>query len=332
MKSATTIQIATCFLCFLYAAHVAPAAHATGSYWSLNEGSGTGVNDLLSGNDGVIVGSAGSFSWTSSSSLQLNGRAYVQVPNNPAILEPTSGLYLEAYIRTTILTGNYNYILAKGYSGCDAPSYGIDIKDGKPRFIMKTASGFVDLPSTTNVIIADNQWHKIVATFDGFTMSLAVDDDPTPDVKAHEGSIPYGLPDNDLYIGAYAGPCGSQELSFEGEIKDVMVASLEVGCEETIPIRLGVASMKGCTPEVPHDTCWEALLDVVDYGAGNIFYILPESHTRVASKSGSAVPRLLGTPKCKLLGPGIEVFSHSDFTSRTVTCNWKGTSNNGMTG
>jgi hypothetical protein len=103
-------------------------------------------------------------------------------------------------------------------------------------------------------------------------------------------------------------------------------------CAESIPIQLGVASMKGCiTGSGRYSTCWEALLDAVDYGAGNIFYILPESH---GTAMAPTYPGLRLTGGSCLLGgrTGVHVFTPAQFTSGAVICTWKGTSSNSLAG
>jgi Concanavalin A-like lectin/glucanases superfamily len=172
-----------------------------------------GVTDVWNAQNGGFVGSG--FSWTSNL-LSLAGGTYITVPNN-SILQPAT-LYLQATIRNPT---SFGYILAKGTDGCNAPSYGIDLAGGFPRFILSTTevSPFEALPNTA-VDVFNGQFHTIIAKFESGTMTLTVDNITV--TQSISGSIQYGLPtSNDLYIGAYPGSC---LIPYSGEIKDVIVA------------------------------------------------------------------------------------------------------------
>lgn len=206
-------------------ATASPASAANGlvASWPFDEGSGTVVHDTSgSGNKGAISGDAKWVSGFSGPALTFDGNTgRVRVPNS-ASLDPTTAVSVSAWIRTTEPQGDYNYILAKGASGCLAASYGLYTgPNGGLMFYIARNQGLSYTRSPDGgASVWNGAWHFVVGTYDGSSVRLYVDGSQVGNGNLYNGPIVYDFPDNDLFIGHYD-KC--QALDFHGAVDSVQI-------------------------------------------------------------------------------------------------------------
>lgn len=202
----------------LAAASPASAASGLVASWPFDEGSGILVRDTSGhGNDGVISGDAQWVSGFSGSALSFDGdTGRVRVPDS-ASLDPTTAVSVIAWIRATEPQGDYNYILAKGASGCLAASYGLYTgPNGGVMFYIARNRGlsYTRSPDGGDALW-NGTWHFVVGTYDGGSVRLYVDGAQVGNGTSYTGPIDYDFPERDLFIGHYDKCPG---LDFHGQV------------------------------------------------------------------------------------------------------------------
>lgn len=212
------------------AADAAPPRDLAG-LWRLNEGSGQVAGDSSrSGNPGTLGSTTGvdgeDPTWLplpgprglAPAALGFDGGDYVRVANAPS-LEP-DGVTVVARVRSTG-PGSFRYVLAKGALSCLTASYGLYTgQSGGLSFYVSDGQDYT-LSADAGPRVWDGQWHTVVGGFDGHSVRLFVDGTQVGTGVPTTAPIGYGLPDSaDLFIGDYAGPCGSP-LGFVGDVDAV---------------------------------------------------------------------------------------------------------------
>ena len=126
---------------------------------------------------------------------------------------------VSAWVRATEPQGDFNYILAKGASGCLAASYGLYTgPNGGMMFYVARNQGlsYTRSPDAGHGVW-NGDWHFVVGTYDGGSVRLYVDGSQVGNGTAHTGPIDYDFPDNDLFIGHYNN-CPALGLSRRGRL------------------------------------------------------------------------------------------------------------------
>ncbi|MHC4499936.1 MAG: LamG-like jellyroll fold domain-containing protein, partial [Planctomycetota bacterium] len=184
------------------------------SWWQFEEGGGTTAYDSFGGNDGTIYGA----NWTSGmirgSALDFDGVSdYVDCGNDDSLkIDVSNGISLAAWIcprslglRRIISSprsfGWSRYVLGGWHNG-------------------KIAAEFViyDVHETQDVVITQDTWKHIVATYDGSVIQIFVngEEQNVEDVGSGTG---FGWAGSTVWIG---GRQGSSQ-SFNGKIDDVQI-------------------------------------------------------------------------------------------------------------
>ena len=201
-------------------AAAAPASAANGlvASWPFDEGSGTLVRDSSGhGNNGTISGDAQWVGGFSGSALSFDGNTgRVRVPDS-ASLDPATAVSVVAWIKATKPQGDYNYILAKGASGCLAASYGLYTgPNGGVMFYIARNGGLSYTRSPDGGDgVWNGTWHFVVGTYDGSSVRLYTDGTQIGNGRSSNGPIDYDFPENDLFIGHYD-KCAA--LDFHGQV------------------------------------------------------------------------------------------------------------------
>lgn len=231
MKKAPLMLV---FMIVLFTAPQAGAAVGLAGSWPLDEGSGSVVHDFSGhGNNGTISGAA---QWTpgfSGTALSFDGAtARVRVPDG-ASLEPTTQVTVTAWLRASKPVGQFAYIVAKGAQRCDAASYGLYTGPNRGLSFYVSQEGgdtFTRSPDAGSRVW-DGRWHFVVGTYDGRSVRLYVDGVQVGSGAPLSGNIDYDFPDNDLYLGHYAGCTG---LDFRGAIDAPQVWSRSLSAAEVL--------------------------------------------------------------------------------------------------
>ena len=208
------------------------AANGLVASWPFDEGSGTAVHDTSGhGNNGVISGDAQWVDGFAGSALSFDGNTgRVRVPDS-ASLDPTTAVSVSAWIRATEPQGDFNYILAKGASGCLAASYGLYTgPNGGMMFYVARNRGlsYTRSPDAGHDVW-NGRWHLVVGTYDSNSVRLYLDGSQVGNGTAHTGPIDYDFPDNDLFIGHY-NTCPTED--FHGEVDSAQIYNHALNASE----------------------------------------------------------------------------------------------------
>ena len=202
----------------LWAASPAYASSGLVASWPFDEGSGSVAHDASGhGNNGVIMGDAQWVSGFSGSALSFDGSTgRVRVPDN-ASLDPTAAVSVTAWVRATEPQGDYNYLIAKGASGCRAASYGLYTgpNGGLMFYVARDRGQSYTRSPDGGRGVWNGQWHFVVGTYDGSSVRLYLNGSQIGTGTPHTGPIDYNFPDSDLFIGHYNTCPG---LDFNGRI------------------------------------------------------------------------------------------------------------------
>lgn len=203
----------------------AQAASGLVGHWRFDESSGLTVVDSSGlSNTGTLAGDAQRIAGKRGPGALHFGAdgGSVRVPA-ASVLEPASGVTVQAWVRRTGTPGNFRYVVSKGASACLAASYGLYTgPTGGLRFYASSAAGFdYTLSPDAGAGVWDGSWHLATGTYDGTSIRLYVDGSEVGSGVARAAGIGYGLPDtNDLFTGRYAG-CGG--LDYVGDTDEVKV-------------------------------------------------------------------------------------------------------------
>ncbi|MFZ0828663.1 MAG: sigma-70 family RNA polymerase sigma factor [Verrucomicrobiia bacterium] len=187
-------------------------------------GSGKIVDSSGHGNHGVAAG----VHWTDQG---RKGGAYeftadgdeIVVTNNPS-LNPTQ-VTLAAWIKTSTRDAIWRRIFDKSYSKGYALSIAGEWKGQKWNGLVSLEMGPGTHFSTTKTMVADGQWHQVVATFDGTEQQLYVDGKPEGGALRWKKPGQMGATDFNLVIGCNRSSVGDYDIgmSFRGLIDEPMM-------------------------------------------------------------------------------------------------------------
>ena len=183
--------------------------------WSLDENTGTAVNDTSSSlHHGVIRNSVQS-PWVigrKGSAINFDGNNDVSFPANPAFQTPS--LTASAWVKVNNNFLDYGWIVSEG------DNYGLVVNRTNPGDLFFYFYNGNNWPSINipNVPFYDNNWHHLAATFNDATKTSSLYfDGVLQDNKIHVDSIVYAV-ENGVHIGSKTG-----DRNFEGQIDEVQI-------------------------------------------------------------------------------------------------------------
>jgi hypothetical protein len=173
-------------------------------------------------------GKASGVRWTAEGKM---GGAYeftadggqIVIPNN-ASLNPKQ-ITLAAWIKTTTKDAIWRRIFDKSYSKGYAVSIAGEWQGKKWNGLVSLEMGPGTHFSTTKTMVADGQWHQVVATFDGTEQWLYVDGKPEGWGLPWKKGQKIGTTDFNLVIGCNRSSVGDYDMgiSFRGLIDEPMM-------------------------------------------------------------------------------------------------------------
>jgi len=177
------------------------------AYWSMDEFSSNVVkDDSVNNNIGTVKNKVTSDSGKWGKSLKFDGNGgYVEVGNNDS-LNLTSSVSIEAWVKISTDTGKAQTIVSK------ANDYKLIIRD----------NGLIDFwIGDLSVVygtsdLADDKWHHVVATYDGTTAKVYVDQNPEYQVGTN---VFLNNSNTSILIGAD----DSADRPFNGNIDEVAI-------------------------------------------------------------------------------------------------------------
>ncbi len=206
------MRIVSCLIVFVSIVLAVPCFAALPSVtdglvgcWDFDQGSLVTAMDMSgNGNDGIMVNTTysdpppGSLS-TASLSFNTNqtgyAYSYVTILDSPS-LRPNSSLTLAAWVKTDAEQQRSCCIVTKRYGSSYRNSFGLWYQYGDLRFVLEDG---VTHPYISIAQPPANEWHHIVATYNGSLMRLYVDGLERVN-KTFSGTILYD--DNPVLIGA----------------------------------------------------------------------------------------------------------------------------------
>lgn len=192
--------------------------------WKFNEGSGdTAYDSSKEGNNGTIYGA----SWVDGKALSFDGVDDYVFISNPAGLQITNALTIEAWIKSSSSTG-WMGIADKGATS-DGKGYGLAVTspvDGSlaSMQVYSTITGWESSKGTSNVV--DGNWHYLTGTFDGKKVKIYIDGNLENEADLN-GTIMYDA-DYDFVIGADS----RASESFNGIIDEVRIYNRALTADE----------------------------------------------------------------------------------------------------
>jgi hypothetical protein len=220
---AVVVSIMLVASCFAYTPP--PVTDGLVGCWKFDEGSGvTAVDSSGSGNHGLIVNATYSDD-TPPESLSTfalrfnstwgNAYSYVTIPDNSS-LRPSSGLTLAAWVKAGTYEGRMRTIISKQYEASNRDSFVLWYHDNGNLGFSLDGVGYIQTEQPPA-----NEWHHIVATYNGTLMQLYVDGVEQVS-SAATGSIPYD--NNPVLIGADSNQVDhTPDAGWNGTIDDVLI-------------------------------------------------------------------------------------------------------------
>ena len=156
----------------------------------------------------------------------------IVVSNNKS-LNPKE-LTLAAWIKTTTKDAIWRRIFDKSYSKGYALSIAGEWQGKKWNGLVSLEMGPGTHFSTTKTMVADGQWHQVVATFDGTEQRLYVDGKPEGWALRWKNPGSLGATDFNLVIGCNRSSLGDYDIgmSFRGLIDEPMMWSRAISADE----------------------------------------------------------------------------------------------------
>ena len=273
------LTVALLALCVL--AWSVPAAAQTGlvAAYGFDEGSGTTLTDLSgNGNNGAVSGATWSASGRYGGALSFDGATNWVTVNNSASISLTTGMTIEAWVKTPADT-NWRCVVLKERTG--GLSYGLYSGDtnGYPAGYIRPAS---DIDATSSSLLPLNTWVHLATTYDGATLRLYVNGVQAA-ATAMTGNIVTST--SPLRIG---GDSVWGEY-FKGLIDEVRIYNRALGQSE---IQTDMATPVGAAP-VPTYSISGSVMPAASGNGTNIAVTGPASATVTADSNGNfTVPSL----------------------------------------
>jgi fibronectin type 3 domain-containing protein len=211
------------------------AANGLVAAYSMDQGSGTAVPDVSgTGNNGTLSGATWATAGKFGGALSFNGSSAIVTVPDAASLDLTTGMTTEAWVRPTVLGGDWRTVLFKdgppggmvydlyahGTAATNVPTAELNIGGDK------AVSGPAALPL--------NAWTHLAATYDGATMRLYVNGAQVAQ-RAQTGSIPAStgalrIGGNTVYREYFGG------LIDEVRVYNRALTAAEIGADMNAPI------------------------------------------------------------------------------------------------
>jgi len=197
-------------------------ADAPAAYWRLGEaqGASTAVDQASSPDNGTYtntptLGQWGPLSGDPDRAARFDGAgSFVDVPD-ASKLKPATAFSVEAWVKTTASNG---VIVDKPYSAGSSVSYSLSVALGKAKAAVNLAGGAYSVSSSAS--INDGNWHYLVATLSGSTLSVYVDAGAAATVTTNGSALQYST--QRLQIGRFDASGGSY---LSGTVDEVAVYS-----------------------------------------------------------------------------------------------------------
>jgi hypothetical protein len=189
------------------------------AYWSFDEGEGDiAFDETNNGNDAVLYGPT----WVEGKrgfALRFDGvDDTVAIPHSASLM-PTDAITLAAWVKIEGPAQEHYGIIGKsGYSS----GYRLLIH-GTNKKVLFQLTGEKGYSVWSSTAIPDDQWHFIVATYDGSKMKLYIDGIKDPSEKERKG--PLDVNTNSVLI-------GKPQYAFNGLIDEVRIYSRALSEEE----------------------------------------------------------------------------------------------------
>jgi hypothetical protein len=189
------------------------------AYWSFDEGEGDiAFDETNNGNDAVLYGPE----WAEGKrgfALRFDGvDDTVAIPHSASLM-PTDAITLAAWVKIEGPAQEHYGIIGKsGYSS----GYRLLIH-GTTKKVLFQLTGEKGYSVWSSTAIPDDQWHFIVATYDGSKMKLYIDGIKDPSEKERKG--PLDVNTNSVLI-------GKPQYAFNGLIDEVRIYSRALSEEE----------------------------------------------------------------------------------------------------
>jgi PKD repeat protein len=200
-------------------------------YWSMDETEGpTAFDSTVFENHGTVYGASRDTNGVSGNALSFDGKDDSLFIYNSPVLEPTA-ISVEVWVKSTG-PQPWAYILGKGEDGHKGVSYAFyTYQTGGLAFFIYDGN-WCKLSNLVGTEIWDDEWHHVVATFDGTWIRIFVDGAEVGTKKSCPFNIKYDLPtSNDLFIGT-AGVEGLSFTYFDGELDELAIWSRALSPEE----------------------------------------------------------------------------------------------------
>jgi hypothetical protein len=198
-------------------------ADVPAAYWRLGEAQGatTAADQASSPDSGTYtntptLGQWGPLSGDPDRAARFDGAgSFVDVPD-ASKLKPATAFSLEAWVKTTASSG---VIVDKPFSAGSSVSYSLSVALGKAKAVVNLAGGAYSVSSTAS--INDGNWHYLVATLSGSTLSISVDAGAATTVTTNGSALQYST--QKLQIGRFDATGGNY---LAGTVDEVAVYSI----------------------------------------------------------------------------------------------------------
>ena len=226
MASLFAVVVSIMLVAPCFANSLPPVTNGLVGCWKFDEGSGvTAVDSSSSGNNGSIVNATYSddtfsqsfspFALRFNSTHSGNAYSYVKILDSPS-LRPSSGLTLAAWVKAGTYEARMRHIISKQYGSSNHDSFVLWYHDDGRLWFSLDDVGYITIEQPPV-----NEWHHIIATYNGSFMRLYVDGVEQVSGAA-TGSIPYD--DNPVLIGADSNQADhTPDEGWNGTIDEVLI-------------------------------------------------------------------------------------------------------------
>ena len=167
------------------------------AYWKFDDGSGTTAFDSTgNGNDGVFVGDPKWVPGKLGGALEFDGDDYLNCGNGPS-LQIQDAITIAFWFKVEAFSNTWEAFMAKGDNSYRT-SRGGGTGNATHLGISGTSTGGMNGWFNGTVIVTDNQWHHMAATYDGAEGRIYIDG--VLDVTS-PGTGQINISTYDLYIG-----------------------------------------------------------------------------------------------------------------------------------
>lgn len=202
------------------------------SLWKFNEGSGSGIEDSVGDNDGMLYGSAIRVVGLDGTALDINGgNDRVTVPDDSSLDLDSEGS-IEAWVRLDNYVANGCIVYKGSLTDGSDKAYALEFDDARHVKLVGYNSAGTSQQTVSTTQLDDDKWYHVVGTWDSTSMDVYVNGVLDTTIVNNIGS--FRKTAGTLQIGTKFPQDGSNKYAIDGTLDEVSVSNRKMNVSSVL--------------------------------------------------------------------------------------------------